>query len=1380
MIYYQLRVRNADDSGNALTVTSVPGGTNPLISEPPTGDGQGTDPRTGATEIGAYTIRIADNGSSAAAVTGFLADASGRYDKLGRKAYLEYGTDGTTFPTQLVAGYVTAISYPSAAEAQITIGEAQRSEERKKAFEAANTTFPATTMLAGGPIRTSNPWVANDMPDLGGWRMKVNATPSSAAFVPLQFVSGSMFISDDATAATFIGDGHLPSYTWQRINSLLSTEAVKFPPQLDGATLRYPLRNVYVDVYSSGSGARSLVGTFPVYRQPAIIPATYFDIAPPDDLRVLDTTNTLWADFTGVAAPSSGTLYDVYLYTRTISEANPLHVFAHPMDVITGLITDAGDSYDSTSAAALEAEIGADVRVFLRITESYPVSDIITRLLGVFGVGRRVNSSNAWEFFSQRAKGAAPATTLTLADLREIPTDVWTLEESSIVNTVTVTQQLFALWADGNGTRPADNLIASEQTRSADYLKSDGTLAATSQGTREITYSIPGTIASVTSRALDLQQFTAAMASPIFDRWGHGAPRTTLVCRDSVTAQVGDEVILNMAFLPNGNVRSGARIVQIVQRTNEPGGPVIVVEDAGLSSQPSTSPTFTITANAAAPRSVADVALTNAAALTSAGVASVLFEWIVSASSPAIAGQDLGSITPVSATTLSTPPVAAGSKVWARGKSVQPGRRPSAWTAWADVTLSAVGAPGSLTATPSGTDGSLCPLTWTAGSSSGTYQVEVCIRQSSSTAADRRVALLMPGSLRYTIEGLTPSTAYVATVRYVDSDHIVVASATVSFTAGATTYALSAPIYPAGFAGSRDRITGALVRDGLYGIGVVPSSFPGAIEVQVATETSVGSGSYGAFATVGQAIPAILGDWTLWVNTAPNDGLRRQLKARHVRAGATSSAYTATVTVTPWVPVALPAFPIGAFYNCDTSESGGNGTVTVVVNDPLSALDTTTRVTFTSLILGVKTTGIAATTAPSAGITTGTYTYTFTLDEKHPITIGVVGTNRDATTTKVGEFTFDFDKNANVVNLAIVDDDVTAVFDTDTITGAALVLPTKGPAQYSVNGGAWVNVAVDGTTRVAAFTVTQTSVTQALRVRGINSAGDAGPAVEGVVGALTTVGPRCDVRQEITVSDFYFHVTTGSSDRIWWRYDAATTYTNTGVDGSQTLSLARNSALGASRPVSIKTIDTLGNESAVWTGSVLPREPLPVPPLDVRVDITATNYAFVATTNAGARLWYRVDPATSYTDYGANGSQTINVGRPAAGAADISVSIKAIEGGITGDVVTSIVAAQALSITLTVGNCTASNAGALGPPWNRLVVAFSSTGMPTGTTYDCSYINRDGGMDSQTGVTSPVTFNSVTFGGDPAAGTSYGAVTVLAKATGVLIGTAVKNKSYLT
>lgn len=103
---------------------------------------------------------------------------------------------------------------------------------------------------------------------------------------------------------------------------------------------------------------------------------------------------------------------------------------------------------------------------------------------------------------------------------------------------------------------------------------------------------------------------------------------------------------------------------------------------------------------------------------------------------------------------------------------------------------------------------------------------------------------------------------------------------------------------------------GAPHLDGTYGMAVWATAFPSTVEFWEAVETAVGSGTYGSFAVVGAPVPSVQGDWTVYRRIAPNDGLRRQIKARHVKDGATASAFTAAVTVSPWTtPQRVPLSP---------------------------------------------------------------------------------------------------------------------------------------------------------------------------------------------------------------------------------------------------------------------------------------------------------------------------------------------------------------------------------------------------------------------------------------------------------------------------------------
>jgi hypothetical protein len=99
---------------------------------------------------------------------------------------------------------------------------------------------------------------------------------------------------------------------------------------------------------------------------------------------------------------------------------------------------------------------------------------------------------------------------------------------------------------------------------------------------------------------------------------------------------------------------------------------------------------------------------------------------------------------------------------------------------------------------------------------------------------------------------------------------------------------------------------------GLYGLDVTAAAYPATMSGEVAVETAPGSGTYGAYQVFDQ-VAAMQGyrSRTRLSSVAPNDGLRRKLRAQAIYPDATSSAYTAEVVVNPWIAQA-PVIPVVA------------------------------------------------------------------------------------------------------------------------------------------------------------------------------------------------------------------------------------------------------------------------------------------------------------------------------------------------------------------------------------------------------------------------------------------------------------------------------------
>jgi hypothetical protein len=420
------------------------------------------------------------------------------------------------------------------------------------------------------------------------------------------------------------------------------------------------------------------------------------------------------------------------------------------------------------------------------------------------------------------------------------------------------------------------------------------------------------------------------IALPMFERFGNGAQAAELDLQrgdgttDADTANLGDEILLNLPEVPNHNKRIGddgtvgARAMQLTQITELADRRRARLLDSGPNAQAlATKPTHSIAASADTGNTIAEVTITNAAALNALGYG-VRIQMAVGAAPGLGDFTDVATYKENSIPTgaIRLRPVVAGSKVSVRARSQKQGSRPSDWSAAVNVTLAPLAPVTALAAASVAGDGSLEDLSWTAAAITRAVLVDVFVRPSASAFTEARlVATLSDTSTRYRLEGLTPNTQYKATVRYRDwITQDVSANVEVTFTTANSTYALGAPYGEVGFSGIPH--TNGLVgqqsmfqRDWQYGLAVYAAEFPSLVAFYEAVETAIGSGAYGAFALVGR-IGSVSGAPTVWTGYAPNDGKRRQIKARHEADGRTSSSYSGVITISPWTPTALTPIAI--------------------------------------------------------------------------------------------------------------------------------------------------------------------------------------------------------------------------------------------------------------------------------------------------------------------------------------------------------------------------------------------------------------------------------------------------------------------------------------
>lgn len=886
--YFRLRIDPSGADGGLLVLTSVPGGTHPYIAEPPRGDGEEIDVVTGEVRHGAYTVLAMDpeTGADADLITEQIADAGGQYQLLGLPARIEVSSNGTSWTVQ-TAGYVQSVRFVDAASAEFTVGDAQRIDLTREVFAAiahwdtdtaawVEHAFDAASSLIGGPVRGSWGVRVNGeafLRDRGAWRMEVET--ASGTTVGLKFLRG--WVMTDTGYAFKTGGVGVPA----RLNKLASQYVV---PR--GSSWWYPGLLARLDPVAGGSD----ILTNPQSRNLVVIDDESGREGDPSPVLV---ANGITVDWSG-SLPSVGTLYDVYVTPLEISERNPLHIFAHPVDIATDLWDEAGIVWDSTAATSTRNAIGPNVRLLLRVTQSYVLADFTKLLFGAFGLGWRTGTDGERELFTTRKRNAsAPGTTVALTDLLGSGDDqpvIFDLDEATIIDVVTVSERRFVLWTPEfvDEERPADDVLSFKETKRIEWKGSDAT--------HEATFEVPGTIQtafSIFGRTIvlnaDFQAFVEGIAKDILPRFGFGCPAVELEVREEVAPLLGEEFILDVAHQVNGNARGGQRILQVVRRTPQPdGGVSLKCLDAGQNAQLATAPTLSI---AAVGRVAATITITNAGSLATGST--VRIEWGVGASQPTD-GDLLTSLDPAVADEMQTPRVDTGSRIWARARTEHQDQRPSAWSSWVNVDLTDLAAPTALTNTGN-------VLSWTVGETDYPLALDVTV-----SGRTDRLRVLPKGTTSFDPTPFVPaSTSVTFDLYHVDESPFGGASAadTHTFTtaAGVT---LTAPVAPVGFVGRRN---GAYT--GEAGIEVTQiADFPCEIEFDMAVEDSPGAGTYGSFSTMDR-IRAVVGAPTRYTTFAPKDGKKRRFRARAVRDGATASSYTSNVDVLAWgsfTPAPIP------------------------------------------------------------------------------------------------------------------------------------------------------------------------------------------------------------------------------------------------------------------------------------------------------------------------------------------------------------------------------------------------------------------------------------------------------------------------------------------
>jgi hypothetical protein len=942
LIEYRLRIRNAANSADALEVTSVRGGTNPYIATggEPKGDGASFNPNTGVVTSGAFTGRIIDPITSGTSrlFTSIMEDANGRQQLGQRRAFWEFRVDGGSW-TVLYAGRLSRYALASDIEWEITVSDWMKAEHEVTVFGADPDEdiingvdgfldrWPKRGCLCGGPVMGG----IFRGHDLGGWIMRVRAAPNPTNRYRLEPVQcygpGSWSPGSDILASP--GDG-IPSIG-AKINEIARTL-----PHGSHRFATIPFETVE-DTQAPGCEFPGLVVLIDGVPWRPISPFTA-------GVRYkLSLIEYAWLDLIGgkpgehglfvykdsQSALSDGSIVTVRVLTVLPTEACPIYYEGHYADLLALLWEEAGIPYDTAALETVRDTIGASLNTRLQITEPKQLGSFLEEAVyGPIGIAARQGTDGELEAFCTRIfPNSLPAVTIDEDDVVDGSTRAFDLDTGAAVAEFTLEHRRIQSYVSG---LVVDGVVT-QQHRFERANDDPGSI-----GTGKVSYDVPGQIDLAETQDFQLKDWVYGRAAEVFDRHGRGpiGLRTTLIrggAGDSV--KLGDEILVDLPQLPNANKRLAdaavsARAMQIVHLSQRPEGKDIECIDSGPNAAPyATVPTVSIAQSSDRPRNVAEVEITNAATLN-ADSAACRVQIAFDTGGGAPAAEDYSDVAyfpagqiPTSAYRL--PTVTADVTVYVRARAEKRGSRPSSWGAVDSVALDPLDPPTGVTGTPSGTDKSRADIVWTIGADSDDAFVEVWLSLASETFADAKlIETLPPGSDRYSIYyDFAAATAYTVYVRHRDIEtNDLSAEAEDDFTTGSTTVTLSAPTNPYGFSairqagGSPSRTFGATpgLIDGAhrYGIVVKATEIPGFVEVQEAVEDSVGAGTYGAYATKGTGIPSVAGDWTMYTSVAPSDGLRRKLKARHVRDGTTASAYTSEVLVTPGANSPISQFPL--------------------------------------------------------------------------------------------------------------------------------------------------------------------------------------------------------------------------------------------------------------------------------------------------------------------------------------------------------------------------------------------------------------------------------------------------------------------------------------
>jgi len=861
----RVRIRNEADSADLVTLAMAD------LSAWPEGDGTAVNVITGTHRSGSYVVRVVDTGI----LTAVLNDGDGRGRLKSRRAYVEVQTDGGSW-VQRIGGYITRVTIPDGYAVELEIGQTLR--------VPATALVPSSTLgatlnrgaIVGGPVIAT--W--GPLASLGGWRGTVLTVSGRRVTLRID--------------RSYMPPGNVMHTTFGGIVGDVGLATAALAPFVEGG-----LTNVEFGGISDVNGnaprlsariTRATDGQISVGTPRVVIVGSFLNptVGTPIFTGTTDVRFTLDVQ-TGDPLPSVNDVVSLAIVSVDITPESPAYLDGHPIDVVATLYDSIGVARNTASFTAAKNALGSQLRYARRVTEPFLLQEWIDNTIsGPMGVAFLPDASGAVEaIVMRRPLDSLPTDVITAGDVSEIGTLYEDVEDSTVARLVWEQEQ-YVLIPSPTADDPSDAVLTNRARQ--EFTIDSGTTFAT----RTISYIIDGQFYLVGQWPGSPDVVSSAQREQLAARYGRGAAETTLsVRRDAAVASVlgiGTYIRNQVPSLPSGSARLAAlpgasRVQQVTAITETIGERVVTLEDIGpVAAAIATVPTLSVTTSGSSYL----LTVTNAAALTSAGVGVRIEQAQTSGAAPAstdwtpLRSFAFNEISTVS-NAVTTQPVT----VWFRARAERPGSLPSVWSTSVSAAFAALASLTGLTAAAITGDGSRLAISWTRAATDGAV-FDVFVRLSSQAQGAGIFATQLPaGSTSATATGLTAGTLYTVDVR---ARSVFGVDQAVFVTTTATTDGASVTLSNPSALSAYVPMSGFVALDGI----VTGTPLPDA-EVEIAQETAVGSGTFGAYAAGTTVAPAAGGAFTVVIAVASDNRLRR-LRARAVRAGAVSSSFVVAPT----------------------------------------------------------------------------------------------------------------------------------------------------------------------------------------------------------------------------------------------------------------------------------------------------------------------------------------------------------------------------------------------------------------------------------------------------------------------------------------------------